>query len=157
MPLLVSVTCSDGYSVLETDGHIDWRWSDLRGLMLVTNTTHDRQRIRVKMRVQSGSPGRHDFRISGDLLSKTFNADEHGFSVDELLSIDPGRHSLHIETDAPRLVAPGDPRPLYFRVIDFAIEPRRERRRAPGKARPRANRHRGSGRKREGELIPILK
>jgi hypothetical protein len=122
-PLRVSVTWSHGYSVPETDGHIDWRWSDRQGVMLLMNTTNDRQSVRLQMRVQPGDSGSHALRITGDLLSKTFEADERGIGVDELLSIDPGRHVVRIETDAPQLMAPGDPRALYFRVIDFSLSP----------------------------------
>jgi phosphoglycerol transferase len=122
-PLRVAVTWSKGYSAAESDGQLTWHWSDRTGVMFITNSTPEMRRVRLHMRVQPGHAGEHAFRVSGDLITRTFDADERGAILDEVLVVAPGYHVVSIETDAPPLVAPGDPRWLYFRVTDFSLEP----------------------------------
>jgi hypothetical protein len=63
------------------------------------------------------------FHIGGDLLSTWLPTTGEEVVIEKVVRLSPGRHMVHIGTDAQRLRADGDSRVLYFRVNDFSVMP----------------------------------
>jgi hypothetical protein len=60
--------------------------------------------------------------VSGPAFNEHLQVDSAGSNYNKRIRIEPkGRARIDVETDAARVSAPGDPRPLFIRLSDLSI------------------------------------
>lgn len=68
--------------------------------------------------------GHEDFstlRLTGDLFTDTIRVNSAGTGYSKEMTVTPGKHIIKFSCDAKPVDAPGDPRVLIFRVINFKV------------------------------------
>jgi phosphoglycerol transferase len=102
-------------------GH-SWRWAGAQGRLELFNGSARARRVKLRMKLV-GNDGGH-VRIETALRSALeAPIKPHGADVEEILTVPPGRHSLHFSADARPVLPPGDYRDLVFAIHEFTITP----------------------------------
>ena len=72
--------------------------------------------MRLALELATGHPQPAQVTFAGDLLLESARVSQTPTRVDHAVSVPPGSHVIRLRTDARPVVAPSDPRSLYFRV-----------------------------------------
>jgi phosphoglycerol transferase len=110
-----------GWSVLEGIPRQNWRWCASSGDLVIYNSAARGRKVRLEMAFSSGYDSFSRLSITGEALDATLRINSRPSPYSVVLTIPPGQTILHFESDAPRVVAPGDPRVMVFRVHDFRM------------------------------------
>jgi phosphoglycerol transferase len=95
------------------------RWCANRGEWRLINRASHTKRVTFEAEFTSPHPG--NLRIESALLSGWVRLGPVSHPMAASVSVPPGQHTIRFACDAPRALAPGDDRPLVFRVLDFKV------------------------------------
>lgn len=110
-----------GFSVLEKDASHQWRWADRKAELFLRNFGPETRKVQITLVAASGYPDPSRLSVTGADGVQQYSIDSRGQKIVLDMNLPPGRTRLTLETDAPRVQAPTDPRSLYFRVMDFRL------------------------------------
>jgi phosphoglycerol transferase len=100
----------------ERDAHMQWRWAKRKAELVITNSSLSTICVRFSFKI--GPSLKNNFiRVSYDNTESEYRMNEKKEIILDL-EIPPGGVTINFETDAPKVVAPNDPRELYFRLIN---------------------------------------
>jgi hypothetical protein len=117
----IKVDWLGGFSDLEGTAEHNWRWCSSQGELHLTNLNQEPATVTIEMFIATGDNKNSNLSISSpDFLQKlTVNHNRILFS--KTISLSVGTYVMRFESDAKRIVAPGDPRTLVFNVQEFRI------------------------------------
>lgn len=119
-PLLV--TWRSGFSHLEGTPENNWRWSSSEGELHINNTSQRERKVTLEMYFGTGYEEISNLLIDSPLLSARLKINAKNNFFSKTITIPPGRYTIKFVSDAKRINAPGDPRFLVFRVVNFRIK-----------------------------------
>jgi hypothetical protein len=99
-----------------------WRWCDRRFSFALVNYSDAAQFVDFSFTARTGHPDASALHVSGPAFNEHLQVDSAGSNYNKRIRIEPkGRARIDVETDAARVSAPGDPRPLFIRLSDLSI------------------------------------
>jgi phosphoglycerol transferase len=110
----------DGFSDEEPSGQNRWRWCAEEGRMEIVNNSRAARQVKMEMRLAAGRDA--NLRIESQLINESLKISYAGIPFNRTLTIPPGRHTIRFYCDAPRIIAPLDPRILVFRLENFSLQ-----------------------------------
>lgn len=108
-----------GFSGLESNGNITWRWCASRGVLTMFNPSQLPREITAEMSMVMGSDSEAEIRIDGPSISQSLMANAAGRAFITHLRLQPGNSVIRFSCNAKPLLSPGDPRTLVFRIENF--------------------------------------
>ena len=109
-----------GCSGPETNPTSTWRWCDSDVELIFYNGMQTR-RATLDATLVTGYTSPSNIFIEGPGVSDRLRVNSAGTSFHRSWSIPAGRSLIRIHTDAPALIAAGDPRPLRFRFVNLEL------------------------------------
>lgn len=99
------------------------RWCKNKTILYVTNDTS--QPLRAKIQFSAGNSYKEaDLWIKANrILNAKIKINSQDVFFSQTIAVPPGRHKIFFNTNAERVVAPGDPRELYFYLKNFSLIP----------------------------------
>lgn len=109
-----------GFTAIEGEKPEQWIWLSNDAEIIKYNYSNEEKEYKFSFDILSGSPDKSDLKIffNGELIGE-YDIDLNGIRVDKAVMLKSGENSIGFVTDAPRIDAPGDPRELYLRIINF--------------------------------------
>ena len=114
----ISLSWAGGFSGLEKDSSRQWRWCASKGALIFDNPAPGARKMEITTRFATGQPGEANLWIEG-LFSDHLKISGTGVFYHKVFQVPPGTHQLRFSCDAPRVIAPGDPRDLVFAMENF--------------------------------------
>jgi len=105
----------------ESDSAMNWRWCPSEGDLYITGTSQNNKRIKLEMVICTGYEEYSSLKLESDLFTDTIRVNSSGTDYSKEITVTPGKHIIKFSCDAQRVDAPGDPRYLVFRVINFKV------------------------------------
>ncbi len=119
-PIIVS--WEGGFSTLEGTVNNNWRWCSDNGTLIINNMSNKEKEIFIDMEISTGYNELSGLIISSDLFNENIiSVNANGTKHSKRLVIPYGKYTINFSCDAKRVNAPGDPRDLVFRVINFML------------------------------------
>ena len=110
-----------GFSALERDKEYNWRWCSEEGTLVINNATGRDMKFVMSAHFQTGYPELSNLKIESTMFNENLKISSNKSSFNKNFVLPPGRHNIKFSCDAPRLVAPNDPRNLVFCTFDFQL------------------------------------
>jgi hypothetical protein len=117
----LAVQWGAGFSSLEAAQQQNWRWCASKGELWLENPSRQMKTVKLEMVLETGQVQPSRLRVEGPLISWESAVGAAGQSVRKDVAVPPGRHLIRFRSDAKPLDAPGDPRVLVFKVMDFRL------------------------------------
>jgi len=118
----LGVSWRGGFHHLETTPEGSYRWGDAEAEMLVVNAST--AAVRVRLGGAADAVGRRRSTLwmeaAGERAGHRVGRDRAPVAMS--LTLPPGGTVVRFHTDAPRVVAEGDPRHLHFRLWEPRLE-----------------------------------
>jgi hypothetical protein len=109
-----------GFHSEEKDARNTFRWSGARSSLLVDNRADSPRTASLRMILVAAQPPTR-LIIDGDLLSETVELAAEGMPFLRTITVPPGSHAIRFRCDGRPANAPGDPRILVWRALDFEL------------------------------------
>jgi phosphoglycerol transferase len=111
-----------GFSILETQGHENWRWCGNSGVLRLINKSKDIAWVRLSATVTTGWPEDEKVRIGSALFSDELTTNVKGLEWERVVALPPGESLVKFTSNAKRVAtAPGESRVLVFALHDFTL------------------------------------
>ncbi len=117
----VIISWDKGFSYFESDATMNWRWCMSEGELYLTSTSQNNRKITLDMSVCTGQQGFSALNLTGDLFTDMIQVNAAGTGYRKEITVTPGKHIIKFSCNAKPVDAPGDPRVLVFRVINFKV------------------------------------
>ena len=114
-PLFIS--WSKGFYGLEGEGENSWRWCKRSGELHMINTSTRTKSISLQFMLKAENEG--DMLITSSYFVEKLKVNQTPQLLTKSLVLPPGEHILKFVCNAPKVIAPGDPRELIFNVSGF--------------------------------------
>ncbi len=107
---------------------MNWRWCSAEGELELNNVAFFKdQTVTLTMQLQTAYPELSNLlieQISGEqpTWTQTIQVNNEMPSFSKTLTLPPGKTILRFTSEAKQVEAPGDPRVMMFRVIDFKLQ-----------------------------------
>ena len=108
-----------GFTGIEGVEPAQWIWLSNNAEIIINNASDKMKPFNLKFDILSSSAEKSSLEIKVNDVKFTYNVDLNGISINENITLNPGNNTISFITDAPRVYAPGDPRELYLRIINF--------------------------------------
>lgn len=112
----------DGFYDQEKNETMTWRWSDREGKIDLINTSDKSKTVNVSGYYSSGFETTSILDLSSPLFQEKIKINSSPTYYKKTLNLQPGVTTITFKSSADKLVAPNDPRSLYFRLDNFTIE-----------------------------------
>ncbi len=117
-PLLM--TWQGGFSGLEGNADFNWRWCSSEGELRIYNTSKRERTVTLEMYFATGYEKLANLQLESSMFSTKLNINAKDTFFSKTVVIPPGRQVIKFSCNADRINAPGDPRALVFRVVNFS-------------------------------------
>ena len=109
------------YSEERTPGQVQ-RWCGPEGTLLLKNPLREARNVVLTFGLHAGTSGQHSVRIADDRGTQTLKIDDGITNFTRKIVLEPsGSTSIRLSYDGPKLAAPGDPRSLYFSILNWRL------------------------------------
>jgi hypothetical protein len=115
----VILSWKPGFSDLEVGPDINWRWCSSAGELHIYNGMDRSRPLLIEMNLSTGYGEFASMSIAGPGFSDTLKINSAGVPYAKEIVLQPGTNIIKFNCDARRVQAPGDPRDLVFRVVNF--------------------------------------
>jgi hypothetical protein len=116
----VSVEWGDGFYYPDAEEGGWYRWSQNRGVIVLTNVTDAPRVVQISMRLQNR--GDAPISVNGDTVHAVINTGPDPVPFEQELTLTPGTHTLEFQTEASLVTTPPEAhRSLAFRVMNLEI------------------------------------
>jgi hypothetical protein len=119
LPLKWSFNWSKGFYAIESDHDKQWRWSNKRSILNITNYDSKPIIVKVSFKIFTDAARPSTLILKNASLTRSLKVNREGASFSHTITLDPGRNKLSFYSDSEPVRAPLDPRHLYFRIQDF--------------------------------------
>jgi hypothetical protein len=107
------------YSEERAPGQIQ-RWCGPEGTLHLTNPLHEARNVVLMFGLHAS--GEHNFRIADDKATQTVRVGGGITNVTKKVVLAAsGSTSIRLSYDGPQLASPGDPRSLYFSILNWRL------------------------------------
>jgi phosphoglycerol transferase len=104
----------------------NWRWCGRHARIDVVNAYTSERRIVLDATFATGYPADSTLTIEGSGIQQKLTINSTGTHWQAVLTVPPGEQAIKLSSDANQVLAPGDPRDMFFRINNFRIhEPSR--------------------------------
>ena len=115
------------FSVQESNPESIWRWCGRKGLLSIGNADEKMRTVNIKSHLATG---RHEISrlvIKSSLFEDELSVNDQGVLYEKTFSL-PGNSEgkITFTSNAKKVDAPGDPRYLVFRIINYSIEEKKD-------------------------------
>jgi hypothetical protein len=108
-----------GCSEREENRDENWHWCGPQGVILLTNPGESERKIAMEAAFTTGYGDPSNLSIEGPGFDNTLEINNRGTVWKSEITIKPGVTELHIRCDCKRVVAPSDPRAMFFQIVNF--------------------------------------
>ena len=117
-----SISFGDGFYNEESNGLRKWRWTSSSevDLHLANSSGHD-EHVLLQLTLATGHPQSSSVRLTGPGLDCQVKVDFNGLAISKPIVLPKGDAVLHLSTDAPKVIAPADPRTMFLRIEDVGL------------------------------------
>ena len=117
---LIVINWTNGFSILERHGNAAWRWSSDKSTFTITNKSNVTIESSITLDFVSGYSELSKLEIHGDDFSDLIYISSKGKHYSKSIKIEAGKsYTFKLKSHAKQVEAPGDPRSLFFKVINF--------------------------------------
>jgi hypothetical protein len=99
----------------------NWHWCDANGEIVVSNNRNTTSQVAIDAVIMTGHPEMSHMVITGPGFVRKLNVNNGGAHVRLELPIGFGDQAIHIQSDAPKVDAPSDPRHMVFRLNNLIV------------------------------------
>lgn len=117
----VLVDFNKGFFNLEENPQTSWRWGENRAEINLNNLTDRNVKVKVEFLVSTGYSNFSDLKISG-IYENHLSINQNPMFVSAEITLNSGMNFISFETNAQKVLAPSDPRNMYFKVERFNIK-----------------------------------
>jgi len=103
----------------EESGSRNWHWCGTQGEILITNPGDSERKIALEATFMSGYSDPSNLWIEGPGYNSKMEVDNRGTAWKSEIAIKPGVTELHLRCDCKRVIAPSDPRAMFFEIDNF--------------------------------------
>jgi hypothetical protein len=103
----------------EQSGSLNWHWCGPHAEIEVLNTSPSPQTVVIGANFSTASPDLANLTIDGPGMQEKLEINQDGTSWQAEVTIPSGSSTIKLSTDGKKVVAPSDPRDLYFRINNF--------------------------------------
>lgn len=118
---MVTIQYADGFSGLEGTEQDNWRWCSQTGIIYLNNPHEEAVKFTFDAIVFTGYEEESNLQISINNEISDYKISSLGTNVTFECIVQPGKNYIYFTTDAKQVDAPGDPRPLYFRLANAIV------------------------------------
>jgi hypothetical protein len=98
--------------------NITLRWCSHKGELGLTNPFDRPIKVGLSMSIYTNTAAAYRVAMEGCGISNAFFVNRDGKPVDLVVSVNPGRSRIELQSDAPQLIS-NDGRELHFRIMNF--------------------------------------
>jgi hypothetical protein len=113
-------TWGKGFFDEERDPFNIFRWCSGTCDLEVRNDAATDRQASLQMTLMAAQPPANLF-IEGDIMAGSLELKVEGTKLTHVITVPPGRHVLRLRSDGKRADAPGDPRVLVWRAVDYFV------------------------------------
>lgn len=95
-------------------------WGKEKASLRLVNLTSSPMKVKLHFVFHTGTKDRSELRLSGDVMQQQLSVSMKPVSVDKVVTLTPGPHFIHFETNAPMLVLEKDHPKARF-VVSFEV------------------------------------
>jgi len=115
----ISAEIGDGCWPKEEAGGRNWQWCGTTGAIVVTNPSHLERRIALEGTLFTGYKTPSSLWITGPSYSRELTVNSDGTRWKSEVTVLPGESVFRLVCDCKRVLAPVDPREMYFQIDGF--------------------------------------
>jgi phosphoglycerol transferase len=105
----------------EVAGSDNWHWCGRIGDIKILNSSPFEHTVTLKATFATTYPEYSRLVIEGPGLQQTLKVNNIGTAWRADVSLPPGMSRITLTSDANKVIAPGDPREMYFRINNFQV------------------------------------
>lgn len=117
----LQVNWNNGFYDLENSPKVNWRWCNSSGDLVIYNPLNKTRKAKIDMALATAYEEISNLIIKGETISEVVKINNIGNIFSRIIDIEPGTNIIKFSTDAKKVIAPGDSRDLYFKVINFKM------------------------------------
>ncbi len=119
----VNVQYKSGISILESyEGTQQWRWCEKYAEINIINNSEVEINVQISIGVSNLLENMSELNLNLNDVSTSFQYNNLGNYTILNVTLKPGDNILKMNTNAPRVDAPNDPRVMYFKLTNFTVE-----------------------------------
>lgn len=103
----------------ETAGPDNWHWCGRQGEIDVLNSAPSERKVTLEATFSTTYPEYSSLVIAGPGVQEKLKVNSAGTAWRADVIVPPGMSRITLSSDASRVVAPSDPREMYFRINNF--------------------------------------
>ena len=116
-PLIVDV--ADGCGEKEGSDTDNWHWCGRHGKIDIVNTSKSERKILLEATFTTAFAADSNLLIDGAGIQDKMKVNSSGAHWQAVVVVPQGESTINLSSDANQVVAPGDPRDLFFRINNF--------------------------------------
>jgi hypothetical protein len=103
----------------EESGSMNWHWCGSQGEIVITNHGDSERKIALEGVFVAGYNDPSDLLIEGDGYNAKLDVSNKGTPWKAEIAVKPGATALRLRCDCKRVIAPNDPRAMFFQIANF--------------------------------------
>jgi phosphoglycerol transferase len=121
-PDKTSLSWGQGFYALEQADKVEWHWSDKKGVLILVN--YDTKPVQAKLlfKALTADKSISTLRIKSSLLTTQLQVNSDGTTFEKNISIPTGQHKIYFYAEGHQVIAPADPRRLFFRIENLLVQ-----------------------------------
>jgi hypothetical protein len=104
---------------IEQSGSLNWHWCGPHAEIELLNTSPSPQTVVIGASFSTASPEFANLTIDGLGMQDRLRINQDGTSWQAEVTVPSGSSTINVSTDGKKVIAPSDPRDLYFRINNF--------------------------------------
>lgn len=104
-----------------TPGRV-WRWSRAESSLRIFNLSSRAKSVLFEVAIASGHSELSSMQITSSALNKTFSLNRDGIHLAEKILLPVGETEIKLRCNSPRVIAPGDPRHMFFGIQNLTVK-----------------------------------
>jgi len=120
LPILVE--WNKGFYQEETNNVNSWHWSSNISSITLVNDNPEDKNIVLKFSVTANYPEYSNLKISSKSFTKNIKINRTIINFEKKIKLSQRKYQINFDTDSKKVIAPNDPRDLYFRIYNLRVE-----------------------------------
>jgi hypothetical protein len=108
-----------GCSPREGDDTKNWHWCGAQGEILITNPGASQRKIALEGGFVTDYSDTGTLTIEGGGVNSKLEVNNKGAVWKSEIAVKPGETQIHLRCDCKQVIAPNDPRAMFFKIENF--------------------------------------
>jgi hypothetical protein len=97
----------------------NWHWCPRQGTIDILNTSRSQRKVVIEASFSTPASKSSNLVIDGPGIHQELKVNNGGTHWLAEVTVTPGDSTINLSSDASKLIAPNDPRDLYFQINNF--------------------------------------